>query len=386
MRVREAAMTLNRTGNPYYLLTPGPLSTSRATKQAMLRDWGSWDADFRAITARVGRRLIELADGGDDYICVPMQGSGSFAVEAAIGTLLPRDGRLLVPVNGAYCRRIVESCRYMGRAVTALDGPEDRVPDLAALEQALRQDAAITHVAAVHCETTSGIRNPLEAIAALAAAHGRGLIVDAISSFGALPVAARALRADAITISANKCIEGVPGIGFVLCRRAALERAAGNAHSLCLDLHAQGTYLEKTGQFRYTPPTHVMAAFDAALDQHAREGGTAARGARYAENCRVLVDGMRALGFRTLLDDSVQSPIIVTFHSPADTRYRFDAFYEELKRRGFVIYPGKVTVADTFRIGCIGQVGPAEMRELVAAVAASLAALGVADGRPALAA
>lgn len=368
------------------LLTPGPLTTSRSTKEAMLRDWGSWDSSFKAVTARILDRLTKLAEGTHAYACVPMQGSGTFAVEAMIGTLLPRDGKVLVPVNGAYCRRIVEICRYLGRTAVPLELLEDQrlAPDV--LAERLAHDPTITHVALVQCETTSGIDNGIHELAKVITKAGRRLLLDAISAFGALPLDLRTVSADGVAISANKCIEGVPGAGFVLCKRDVLAAAMGTAHSLSLDLHAQWMHMEKTGQWRYTPPTHVIAAFDQALSLHEQEGGTEARGARYRQNCNILVTGMRARGFQTLLPDALQSPIIVTFLCPGDARFTFSKFYDLLKSRGFIIYPGKITAADTFRIGCIGQVHAEDMRRLLTVIDDCLRDMGVTNCAPALAA
>jgi 2-aminoethylphosphonate-pyruvate transaminase len=364
------------------LLTPGPLTTSLATKRAMLRDWGSRDPAFIALNRRLRERLVGLAGGTGSHVCVPVQGSGTFAIEATLGTLVPRDGKVLVLINGAYGRRMAKICEYYGRTHAALETPEDVPNDVGALDRALAADTAISHVAAVHCETTSGILNPIEAIAAITARHGRGLLIDAMSAFGALPLDARETPFDALIASANKCLEGVPGMAFAVCREAALALAEGNAPSLSLDLYDQWVAMEGNGQWRFTPPTHVLAAFDQALDQHAAEGGVAGRGARYAENCRVLVDGMRRLGFETLLADALQAPIIVTFRMPADPRFDFRRFYDELAERGYLIYPGKLTVAESFRIGCIGRLGAAEMRGALDAIAAALAEMGVRDGRP----
>lgn len=365
------------------LLTPGPLTTSATVKEAMLRDWGSRDGEFIALNARIRRRLVEMAGAEGTYVCVPMQGSGTFAVEAMVGTLVPPTGKLLVLVNGAYGKRIQRMCGYHRRPHAAVEAPEDRAIEPAAVAAALAGDGAISHVAAVHCETTSGVLNPLEEIAAVVAKAGRRLVIDAMSAFGALPLDARRVPFDAVAASANKCIEGVPGVGFVIVRRAALEAAAGNSPSLSLDLHDQWTAMEKNGQWRFTPPTHVLAAFDRALAEHAAEGGVAGRAARYRENCRILVDGMRAMGFETLLPDRLQAPIIVTFHTPADRNFRFERFYEALRLRGYVIYPGKLTVADSFRVGCIGRLGAAEMRGALEAIRASLAEMGVESGAPA---
>ena len=369
-----------------YLLTPGPLTTSLTVKQAMLRDWGSRDRDFIALNARVRARLVELAGAEGSHVAVPLQGSGTFVVEAMLGTLVPRDGKLLVLVNGAYGERMVRMAGYHGRAVVTLTTPEDRPNDPEALDRALAADPAISHVAAVQCETTSGILNPIERVAEVTARHRRRLLIDAMSAFGALPLDAKSVPFDGLAASANKCLEGVPGLGFAIVRTAALGAAEGNAPCLSLDLHDQWQAMERTGQWRFTPPTHVLAALDQALAEHAAEGGTAGRGRRYRENCQLLVAGLRELGFETLLPDHLQAPIIVTFRMPADPRFVFEDFYDRLRARGYVIYPGKLTVAPSFRIGCIGRIGPAEMRGALAAIRQTLAEMGVADGRPAAAA
>ncbi|MDP6351367.1 MAG: 2-aminoethylphosphonate--pyruvate transaminase [Alphaproteobacteria bacterium] len=365
------------------LLTPGPLTTSAATKQAMLRDWGSRDEDFIALTGRVRARLAALAGATSSHTCIPLQGSGTFAVEAMIGSLVPRSGKILVLVNGAYGRRIERICRIIARPVATLTGAETRPIDPAALASALAADAAISHVAAVHCETTSGVLNPLAEIAAVTAAAGRALLIDAMSSLGAIELDARAIRFEAVAASANKCLEGVPGLGFVLADAEALAANRGAAPSLSLDLHDQWQGLEKNGQWRFTPPTHVLAALDAALDQLEVEGGVAARHARYTDNCTRLVAGMRGLGFETLLADADQAPIIVTFAIPGDPRFEFGRFYQALHERGIVIYPGKLTDADSFRIGCIGAIGAAEIDAALAAVATVLDDMGVRARGPA---
>ncbi len=369
-------------GEPY-LLTPGPLTTSIEVKRAMLRDWGSWDEDFRALTADLRRRLLALlGDGADAYECIPMQGSGTFGVEAMLGSFLPRDGKILVLSNGAYGARAAETVRYLGRELTVIDKGDYLPPRGEEVSAAIAADPAITHVLAIHCETSSGILNPLAEIAAATAAAGRKLLIDSMSAFGAIDLQPDRIPFEAMVSSANKCIEGVPGFGFVLARRDALEASRGNAHSLSLDLHAQWAAMEKTGQWRYTPPTHVVAAFIEALRIHQAEGGVAARGARYAANRDMLVVGMREIGFETLLDDRWLSPIIVTFFSPADPAFDFARFYELMKRQGYIIYPGKLTVADSFRIGCIGRMDGAVMEGVIAAAAAALAEMGVDNAAP----
>ena len=367
------------TGDPI-LLTPGPLTTSSTVKAAMLHDWGSRDATFIRINREVLERIAVIAGGSGSHVTVPMQGSGTFAVEAMLTCFVPREGKVLILINGAYGKRAAKICSYAGRAHDVLESPEDRPPDLTALDAMLGRDPAITHVFAVHVETTSGILNPIEDIAAIVRRHGRRLLVDSMSGFGALAIDVQALGIDALAASSNKCFEGVPGIGFVVSEKSALERTKGNATALCFDLLDQWQAMEATRQWRFTPPIHVIVALHQAIEEHTAEGGVAGRGARYAANCRTLVEGMRALGFETLLPDRLQAPIIITFRMPSDSKFAFQTFYDKLKSRGYVIYPGKLTVADSFRIGCIGRLDTEHMRGAVAAVRAVMGEMGVAHG------
>lgn len=364
------------------LLTPGPLTTSESTKKAMLRDFGSRDGEFIAMNTRVRQRLTAIAEAEDTHVCVPVQGSGTFAVEATLGTLVPKTGKILVLINGAYGKRSVKILQYMNRAHVSLESAEDQPPDLAALDQTLASDSAIGHVIAIHCETTTGILNPIADIAAITARHGRRLIIDAMSAFGAVPLSAKQTPFDAVIASSNKCLQGVPGMGFAIIQRDALNRSAGNAHSLSLDLHDQWVAMEKNSQWRFTPPTHVIAAFDAAIAEFEAEGGVPARHRRYSTNCRILVEGMRKMGLETLLPDRLQAPIIVTFRTPNDPAFRFQMFYDSLRDKGYVIYPGKLTSADTFRIGCIGNLYPDDMKGALAAIRKTLTEMGVRIGTP----
>ena len=359
------------------LLTPGPLTTSDKTRAAMLRDWGSWDSDFNQITARIRQQVLRIVHGEASHECVPLQGSGTFSVEAAIGTIVPRDGHVLVPNNGAYCQRIARISKVLGRRVTTIDYREDQQVQAADVDRALAADPSITHVALVHCETGTGVLNPLHDVALVVEKHGRGLIVDAMSSFGAIDIDARRTPFDAVVAASGKCLEGVPGMGFVIARRSTLEKCEGNSHSLAMDLYDQWMYMGKTTQWRFTPPTHVVAALDEAITQFVEEGGLEARGGRYARNCKALIDGMAALGFRSYLDPAIQAPIIVTFHAPDDPKYDFKTFYQEVKKRGYILYPGKLTQVETFRVGCMGHFGEAGIPGAVAAVADTLEAMGI---------
>ncbi len=370
------------TGDPW-LLTPGPLTTSPSVKEAMFHDYGSRDGRFIEVNRRVRERLVDIVHGRDTHVCVPLQGSGTFVVEAMLGCFVPPGGKVLILSNGAYGARMARICERLGAARTILDTPEDTPCDPLVLDQALAADPGITHVAVVHCETTSGILNPVGTLAEVTAAHRRSLLIDAMSAFGAIALDARAVPFDAVVASSNKCLEGVPGMGFCIARTGALEKTAGNAPSVSFDLHDQWMSMEKNGQWRFTPPTHCILALDKALDEFEAEGGVTGRGGRYAENCRILVEGMRALGFETLLPDELQAPIIVTFHTPEDPKFDFEGFYDRLCRRGYVLYPGKLTIADSFRVGCIGRLGTAEIEGALAAVRETLNEMGVERCMPA---
>jgi 2-aminoethylphosphonate-pyruvate transaminase len=368
------------------LLTPGPLTTSLATKAAMLRDWGSWDSAFNAVTAEVRTKLLDIVDGQATHVCVPMQGSGTFSVEAAVNTLVPRDGHVLVCVNGAYGTRFAKLTKMMGRKVSIFETAEDVPTTAQDVDRQLGADGSITHVGLIHCETSTGILNPLPEIAAVVAQHRKSLIVDAMSSFAAVGIDARTTPFDALIAASGKCVEGPPGMGFVFARRSVLEQCAGRSTSLSLDLHDQWTYMERTTQWRYTPATHVVIAFNAALDQLRAEGGQPARLARYEKNCETLIGGMSELGFRAFLKPEIQAPIIVTFHAPADPRYNFKEFYERVRDKGFILYPGKLTQLETFRVGCIGAIGPDEMRQAVHAVRDTLREMGIRQVSPSVSA
>jgi 2-aminoethylphosphonate-pyruvate transaminase len=358
-------------GDPY-LLTPGPLTTSLSVKQAMLHDYGSRDATFIDLNARILERLVGIVNGEGGYVAVPLPGSGTFVVEAMIGNFVPADGKLLILINGAYGQRIKKICDYYGRNYIVQETPEDVPVNGVQLDAALDNDTSITHVVVVHCETTSGILNPLREISEVVARHRRSLLIDSMSAFGALPLDAGEIEFDAVVASSNKCLEGAPGMGFCVARESALEKAEGNSPSLVLDLYDQWRAMQKNRQWRFTPPTHVLLAFDQALTEYLEEGGVAGRGGRYRQNCELLVAGMRAMGFKTLLADELQAPIIVTFHMPTNPGFDFARFYDGLKDQGYVIYPGKLTVADSFRMGCIGRLGAEQIEGALEAVAGLL--------------
>lgn len=353
------------------LFTPGPLTTSRSVKQAMLRDLGSRDSAFVNLVRDVRQRLLALAGvAAPDYECVIMQGSGTYSVEAVISSAVSAQSKLLAISNGAYGQRIIQIAKVHKIDATILTYPEDAKPTAADVEAALAQDPALTHVALVHSETTTGMINPIDEIGAVVKRHKRRFIVDAMSSFGGMPLEPDKTGIDFLVSSANKCIEGVPGFGLILAKRAALLECEGRARSLSLDVFGQWKALEANGQFRFTPPTHALLAFHQALDELVAEGGVIARAQRYSKNYQTLVAGMRSLGFKEYLQPQDQGHIIVSFRFPDHPRFEFEEFYSRLSDKGYVIYPGKVSNADCFRIGCIGRLFPADFAALLAAIRA----------------
>lgn len=354
------------------LLTPGPLTTTLRTKLAMLNDWGSWDEDFKTITKNLRESLLTIIKNQGDYTVVPMQGSGTFSVEAAIGTVIPKTGHLLVLDNGAYCRRMATISQKLGIKTTILSFPESEKVALNLVEKTLKDDKSITHVGLIHCETGTGILNPLQEISDLCQDKGVGLIVDAMSSFGAYPIEVTSLQFDALIAASGKCLEGVPGMGFVFLRKAIIEGCEHHSPSISLDLYDQYYYMEKTGQWRFTPPTHVVVALYEALLQFFEEGGQPARLARYEANSKLLLEGMKKVGIKPFLKEEDLSAIIITFLAPTTTKYSFKTLYEVTKAEGFMLYPGKLTEIETFRVGSIGAINALEMRQAINAITYAL--------------
>lgn len=361
------------------LFTPGPLTTSLTVKQAMLRDLGSRDDEFIAVIKRVRDRLLAVAGVSQKqgYECVLMQGSGTFTVESVISSAMPRDGKLLVVVNGAYGDRIVAIAKRYGIETVVVRAKEDQLPSVADIEQVLAKTPNIRMTAVVHCETTSGIINPIEAIGKVVRRHKGLYFVDSMSAFGAVPFDFEACQIDFLVSSANKCIEGVPGFAFAICRRESLLATEGVARTVSLDLLAQWQGLERNGQFRFTPPTHTIMAFDQALNELEAEGGVAGRAHRYRENHETLCRGMQEMGFQEYVSRDLQGDIITSFRYPNDASFEFEEFYRRLNDKGFVIYPGKVSDADCFRIGSIGRVFPSDVAALLQAIREVLTDLGI---------
>ncbi|MED1472299.1 2-aminoethylphosphonate--pyruvate transaminase [Bacillus salipaludis] len=358
------------TNNPYLLLTPGPLTTTDTVKLAMMKDWCTWDDDYNNIVQDIRKRLVGLAtESIDQYSAVLMQGSGTFSVESVIGTVLPRDGKLLVIANGVYGSRIVKIAKTLGINTVVLESGEVEALDLNRLTNELDNDSKISHVAIVHCETTTGMLNPIEKVSEIVKRYNRVFIVDAMSSFGGVEMDIASLNIDYLISSANKCIEGVPGFGFAIVKKDEFEKCKNNARSVSLDLYDQWkTMEEQNGKWRFTSPTHVVRAFAQALKELEVEGGIKIRASRYKNNQMVLSEGMKKLQFEPILPEELQSPIITSFYYPESENFDFKTFYQMLKEKGFVIYPGKVSALDTFRIGNIGNVHQKDIEGLLQAI------------------
>lgn len=360
-------------GKDKILFTPGPLTTSQTVKQAMLRDLGSRDIEFIGLVKDIRHKLVELGQASlDEYTTVLMQGSGTFGLEAVVSSTVPTDGKLLVIINGAYGKRLAKIASVLKIQTLTLEYSENTTPDLDEIENILNADTKITNVAVVHCETTTGIVNPIKEIGRIVEKSGAKYFVDAMSSFGAVPIDLVECGIDYLVSSANKCIEGVPGFSFVLCKLNSLNETAGYARSVSFDLLDQYQSFEKNGQFRFTPPTHALAAFRQALVELEAEGGVPGRAERYLRNHETLVAGMRQLGFKEYLEPENQGYIITSFLYPDDSSFSFEKFYESLNQKNYVIYPGKVSDASCFRIGNIGRIFEADVKALLAAIAETI--------------
>lgn len=365
-----------------YLLTPGPLTVSAEVKREMLQDRSPNAQPHMDLTKRIRDYALEICNGARTHVCVPIQGSATYGIEAAFHTLIPRTGKLLVIQNGFYGLRLREIAEGINMPMAVLELPMLPLPTEADIVKALDADPAITHIVMCHVDTGTGVLNPLEMVAEVARRRGKRLLVDAVASFGAFPLDVAKLDLEAVMISPNKCLESVPGVGLVVCKKSSLEQAAKRSPSVVLDLHAQWAFFEEKGWWRTTPPTHVVAALAKACERHKAEGGAPARLARYRRNWRRLIDGLRQRGFKTLLPDEVAAPIIATFHDPADPSYSFAKFHAALERRRFVIFPGRLTSAGTFRIGCMGDLTEGDISMILEAIDEALAEIGVSQTAP----
>jgi 2-aminoethylphosphonate-pyruvate transaminase len=363
---------------PPILLTPGPVTTSPGVRAAMHQDCCTWVSEYVALVDDLRQRLVRLATGREGYTCVLLQGTGSYAVEAALGSVIPPSGKVLIVDNGAYGQRMILTAEKLKLAHAIVEFPETEPASVRTIERAFGADPALTHLAIVHSETTTGLVNPVAEIGRMARGLGKTVIVDAVSSFGGLPLSVEELGAHYLVSTASKCLQGVPGLGLVIAERAQLEQTRGWARSLAFDLHDQWQCMEsKPTRWRFTSPTFVVRALAQAVRELEEEGGIAVRHARYQNNHRHLVRGMTELGFRTLLPPERQSAILTAFRFPAERAWSFDTFYEGLKARRFLLYPGKVSKADAFRIGTIGHVFPRDYQALTRAVEAVLREMGL---------
>lgn len=353
----------------YKLLTPGPLTTTDTVKKEMLFDHCTWDDDYKQITQEIRKELLKLAHvSEEDYTVVLMQGSGTFGVESVLTSVIGEDEKLLIAANGAYGKRMASIAEHAKIDYVLYEEDFDKVPDAGKIAAYLDEDAKITHVAMVHSETTSGILNDIASVAKVVKERGKTFIVDAMSSFGGVDIQEGELGIDFIISSANKCIQGVPGFSFIICRRDKLMESKGKARSLSLDLYDQWETMEKDGKWRFTSPTHVVLAFRQALRELEEEGGIEKRQERYEKNNQILIENLAELGIRPYVGADVQGPIITTFYYPEHHNFSFQDMYQYIKKRGYAIYPGKVTDADTFRIGNIGEIYPEDMVKVTAII------------------
>lgn len=349
----------------YKLLTPGPLTTTMSVKQEMLFDHCTWDKDYMDITQSIRSGLLKLSNCNEAYTCVLMQGSGTFGVESVITSSVGDDKQILICSNGAYGLRMVDIAKHAKINYISYAEEFDKIPNPTIIENYLKKYPTITHVCMVHSETTTGILNDIKSVAEIVKSYGKVFIVDAMSSFGGVEINVQALDIDFIISSANKCIQGVPGFSFIIAKQNEIEKCKGNSKSLSLDLYEQWVEMNKGGKWRYTSPTHVVLAFAKAMKELNEEGGIITRASRYYNNNKILIEGMKSMGFMPYIDNKYQSPIITTFYYPQNIKISFENFYEFIKNRGYAIYPGKLMNNDTFRVANIGEIYEEDIHNLL---------------------
>lgn len=360
------------------LFTPGPLMTSTTVKMAMMRDLGSRDYEFKVILQEIKSKLLDIANvKRGEYEVVLMQGSDTFGLESVIGSTIPHNGKLLAIVNGAYGARIAEMAKILGVNTQVAAYRENTTPDPDHIDKLLRKDPSITNVSVVHCETSSGIMNPIREIGEVVKRHDKIYFVNGIISFGGVPINFQKCNIDYLVAGANKSLEGVPGFSIIFAKTDVLKKTKGYRRSLSLDLYAQWEELEENNEFRFTPPIHTMLALNQALKELEMEGGIEGRAARYKANCKVLIPGMRKMGFREYLFPNLRSYIITSYLDHDHPNYSFDKFYDLLNEKDQIVYPWKLSSWNGFRVGTIGRIYPSDMKILLNAIHESLLEMGV---------
>lgn len=359
------------------LLNPGPATTTRSVKEAqVVPDICPREQEFGDLLDGIRRDLVRIVHGEDQFVTILFGGSGTAAMEAVMSSVVPPGGRVLVVENGAYGTRFVEMAERHRIETVSFRMPYGEPPDLKALDALLSVNQGITHLFVIHHETTTGMLNPVSEIAATAARNGVSVVLDAMSSFAGLPIDLRRLGVDYLISSSNKCIQGMAGLSFVLCRRSLLVASRNHARTYYLDLLEQHLYFEKTRQTRFTPPVQTCYALRRAIDEYFAEG-QGGRFARYRANWETLYAGLSNLGFRFLLPRQWESGILVAVREPDHPAYSFEDMHDYLYARGFTIYPGKGAREATFRLSILGDLSTTDVTAFLQALEAYLKERGI---------
>ncbi|KAL4480113.1 hypothetical protein ABPG74_020629 [Tetrahymena malaccensis] len=380
-KVKECEECSNAGQKQPKLFTPGPLLTTKTVKRSMNYDYGSRDPQFIKVVKDIRNDILSICEvQKGEYECVLIQGSGTYGIEAALTTAIPKTNhKLLIIANGAYGIRQQKIAQYNNINYITIDYDDNQVVVPEDVAKKLQENPDVTHVSMIHSETTSGLINPIEEVAKVVKAFNQNIIflVDAMSSFGAYRINPKEAGIDYVVASSNKNLQGIPGFSFAVVKTDVLLATKGNARSLVLDLYDQWQGLESNGQFRFTPPTHVLKATKVAIDEYLALGGLPARFKRYNNNQKLLVQKMTELGFKLYIDQAYQGCIITTFLTPTHPSFKFEDMYNFLASKGLVIYPGKLTKADSFRIGSIGEIYEQDILTLVNTIQEYLGSKGV---------
>jgi 2-aminoethylphosphonate aminotransferase len=350
------------------LLNPGPATTTDTVKKSLVvPDICPREREFSVLLNEIRNDLVRIVHGDDQYTSVLFAGSGTAVMDSVINSVIPGNKKIAVIVNGAYGERLVRIARTYKIPCLPIIFDWREKPDLKKLDRLLKNDTSVCCVALVHHETTTGILNPITEVGRIVKKYNCTYIVDAISSYAGIPIDIKESKADFLLSTSNKCIQGMAGLAFVVCKKSALESIKNyEKRSFYLDLYNQYDYLEKTGQTPFTPPVQIAYALKQAIKEYFEEGGDR-RYARYTENWKTLRSGLLDLGFTLLLKEDQESHILLTVIEPEAKNFDFEKMHDYLYDLGFTIYPGKLK-QKTFRLANMGAIYPADITAFLTAL------------------
>ena len=345
------------------LLNPGPATTTNTVKQALVvPDICPREEEFGALTQSVLKKIVKVVNGQSTHSTVIFAGSGTAGVEAALSSVVPENGKILILNNGAYGKRAETIIQAYGISHRTIQIEWGNFPEISQIENIIKEETKLTHFFFVHHETTTGMLNPLADMLELCVKHELISIVDAMSSYAGLPIDLQRHQIDYLISSSNKCIQGMAGVSFVIANKERLKATSKvSPRNLYLNLWNNHSYIEQTGQFQFTPPVQIVYALNQALDEFFKESQSG-RTARYVKSYETLLKGIEETGLKMLLPKSQHSKLLTAIVEPKSTEYNFKEMHDHFYENNVTIYPGKGAKKDTFRIANIGAIDYRDMK------------------------